>query len=264
MYEVMAQQFVDGGGQILLNSRVSSFNRKDNEVVSIDVMTGDGRKSRIAAKQFFNSIPLTHFIKLLDPAAPREVLRAAESLYYRDHITVNLLVDKTNIFPDQWIYVHSPDVQMARLANYNNFSTKMTKSPLHTGLSVEYFVFQHQPLWRQPDEAIIRLAIDELQHMRLAKGATVLQSWVVRETESYPTYYLGFQAPYQVIRSYLDRFRNVYPIGRGGLYKYNNQDHSAFSGILAARNFLKATPEPYNLWNINIDAEYVESGQSGL
>ena len=260
MYEVMAGRVADGGGRILLNHRVKGFNRKDAAITSVDVAPHSGDNLRISARQFFNSIPLTSFVQLLVPAAPSEALEAAKSLYYRDHITVNLLIDKPKVFPDQWIYVHSPEVQMARVANYNNFSDRMVKVPGHTGLSVEYFVFQHEALWRQPDEAIKELAISELQLVRLVDPRTVRQAWVVRETQSYPTYYLGFQKPYGVILSYIDHFENIYPIGRGGLYKYNNQDHSALSGILAARNYLKVTPEPYNLWNINIDAEYVESG----
>ncbi len=128
-----------------------------------------------------------------------------------------------------------------------------------TALSVEYFVFQHEKLWKNPDELIKELAISELDYLGLVDKHAVEQSWVVRETESYPTYYIGHKEPYNLLISRLNQFVNLAAIGRGGMYKYNNQDHSALSGILAARNYLKPTETPYNLWDINLDAEYHES-----
>jgi len=224
------------------------------------VLDGD-KECAIQARQFFSSIPITYFFKMLNPPEPETILKAADSLYFRGHITVNLLVDGDDLFPDQWIYIHSPEVQMARLANYNNFSKQMVGQKGRSALSVEYFVFQHEDLWQLEDEEILTQAIEELDRVKLVPRERVEQGWTVRETESYPTYYLGFQEPYQTLVKRIDEFENMYSIGRGGMYKYNNQDHSLLSGLLAARNYLQLPGSPYSLWNINIDAEYHESAE---
>jgi protoporphyrinogen oxidase len=179
-------------------------------------------------------------------------------LYYREHITVDLLIDQEEVFPDQWIYIHSPDVRMARIANYNNFSKYMVNHEPKTALSVEYFVFQSEELWKMSDQELIELASRELALMKLVEKQKIITGWVVRETESYPTYYLGFREHYEVIKNEINKFQNLYPIGRGGMYKYNNQDHSILSGILAARNYSGRTTGKYDLWNINEEDEYHE------
>ena len=148
---------------------------------------------------------------------------------------------------------------MARVANYSNFSKAMTGAADKTALSVEYFAFQHEELWKRRDDELIELATEELAWSKLLSRHHVDGAWVVRERESYPTYYMGFQEPYEVLKNRVNEFQNLSAIGRGGMYKYNNQDHSTYSGILAARNYLKLPGSPYNLWKINIDAEYQES-----
>ncbi len=261
MYEVMAEKVVSRGAQIILGTRVKGIHRKGNEISSIDVINGDGSITEICAKQYFSSIPLTQFFKILEPSPAAGVLTAVSALYYREHITVNLLVGRDDLFPDQWIYLHSPDVLMARVANYNNFSRAMVQFKPKSALSVEYFAFQHEDLWKKPDKELVELAVDELVFLGLLEKNVVENAWVVRETESYPTYFMGFAEPYNQLKCELDRLENLYPIGRGGMYKYNNQDHSAMTGILAARNYLRLPGAPYNLWDINVDAEYHEGGK---
>ena len=258
MYEAMVEKVVSKGAEVLLGTRVNGIRRKGNEITSIDVTNGDGSLTEICAKQYFSSIPLTQFFKMLEPLPSTEVQVAVSALYYREHITVDLLVDEENLFPDQWIYLHSPDVLMARLANYNNFSRAMVQFRPKSALSAEYFVFQHDDLWKKSDEELKELAVDELVFLGLLKRSVVENAWVVRETESYPTYFMGFAEPYNQLKCELNRLENLYPIGRGGMYKYNNQDHSAMTGILAARNYLRFPGSPYNLWDINVDAEYHE------
>ncbi|MBI4245251.1 MAG: FAD-dependent oxidoreductase, partial [Planctomycetes bacterium] len=260
MYEVMADQTVSSGGELILGSRVTVFNRDGNAIKSIAVNDGK-EETLITANHYFTSIPITHFVKMLSPVESKEVINAAEALYYREHITVNLLIDKDDVFPDQWIYIHSPDVKMARIANYNNFSKDMVGHNAKTALSVEYFVFQHDNIWKRSDDELKDLAIEELSFLNIVDPKRVESAWVVRETESYPTYYLGFKDHYDILRKAIDKYTNLSAIGRGGMYKYNNQDHSTLSGILAARNYLKLSGSPYDLWSINIDAEYLESGE---
>jgi protoporphyrinogen oxidase len=258
MYEVMAETLTAQGVRISLGTRVVSINRRNATVDSVDVEGPAGDLMRISAGHFFNSVPVTHFFKMFNPPEEERVLSAAEALYYREHITVNVLVEGRDIFPDQWIYIHSPEVRMARLANYNNFSEDMVLNKNKTALSIEYFVFQDDELWKKGDQEVAKLALQELQQLRLLDTGRVEQTWVVRETESYPTYYLGFQQPYEVLKTRSGELSNVSAIGRGGMYKYNNQDHSTYSGLLAARNYLHLPGTPYNLWAINSEAEYHE------
>jgi protoporphyrinogen oxidase len=234
------------------------FHLRGNTVDSLDVVDSAGKKSTIAAKQFFSSAPLSRLFYLLD-APEIGVYRAyADKLRYRGHITVNLIAEGGDLFPDQWIYVHSPDIKMARLANYNNFSKEMVLGKDETALGVEYFAFVEDTLWSASDEALGSLAIKELAQMGLAEEGKVRWVAVVREPEAYPVYFPGFNEPYQALRKKVDEITNLYSIGRAGMYKYNNQDHSLLSGILAARNYLKLPGSPYTLWDINTDDEYQE------
>ncbi len=258
MYEAMADRVVEKGADILLDSKVKSFNRTGNTINSVIIEDDNGNEIAIKAKSYFNSIPLTHFYQLLNPAESSSIKNAVDALYYREHITVNFIIDGVDIFPDQWIYVHDSNVKMARLANYNNFSKEMVNGKNKTAVSVEYFVFKTDDLWSLSDNELKELAMDELSYVNLVDKEKVEQGWIIRETESYPTYYLGYQEHYDILKNKLQQYINVHPIGRGGLYKYNNQDHSTLSGILAARNYLQTDGSPYNIWNINIDAEYHE------
>ena len=171
------------------------------------------------------------------------------------------MIDRDGLFDDQWIYVHAPDVQMARLANYNNFSSQMAGRPGCTPVSAEYFVFRTDGLWKMEDAELIGLAVDELERMGLIPKGSAGQGWVVRETDSYPTYYLGYKKPFERVKNAVDSLANVHPAGRGGLFKYNNMDHSLYSGMLAARNLVSPEGERYDVWRINIDAEYQEGSR---
>lgn len=259
MYEAMAEKVAAQGGEFMLGARVQQFNRQAYQIDSVDIEDGEGEFSRITARHYFNSIPLTHFFSQCSPLPSEDVMAAVNALYYRDHITVNLLVDGTTYFPDQWIYIHAPEVKMARIANYNSFSASMVDDLHTTALSVEYFVFQTDELWQMDDSQLAEFAIAEMEAVKLIRRADVIGRWVIRETESYPTYYLGFQEPYNTLRTELTKYDNLSSIGRGGMYKYNNQDHSVYSGMLAARNYLQCPEGPFELWDINIDAEYHES-----
>jgi len=259
MYEAMCDKVVSKGAQLMLGSTVISVRRQDNTMTTIDVRDGDSQVTNITARHFFSSIPLKSLFNMLDPPESSQVKESVEALQYRDHITVDLLVDGENLFPDQWLYIHSPDIQMARLVNYNNFSEAMVGAKNKSALSVEYFAFQNEGLWNQSDDYLKDLALAELDKIGLVKTMSAERSWVVRETEAYPATYIGFQPHYHFLKSRIDEFDNLQAIGRAGMHKYNNQDHSIMSGILAARNYLRLPDSPYNLWDINIDAEYHES-----
>jgi protoporphyrinogen oxidase len=261
MYEALAEKVISNGGQILLDCQVIAFNESNGVINNVEINDRNGQKLVLNAKQYFNSIPLTNFFKMIYPSVSKEILEASSSLYYRDHITVNLSIDKKEVFSDQWIYVHDPEVEIARITNYKNFSDKMVSNNKKTTLSVEYFAFQDENIWQMNNDDIVKKAIEELSVLGLVEKTTVEQGWVIRETESYPTYYLNYEKSYNKLKDKLKEYKNIYSIGRGGMYKYNNQDHSTYSGILAARNYLKLPGTPYNLWDINIDAEYHEGAE---
>ena len=258
MYEAMTQKVVAAGAQVMLGTAVIAFRHRDNKITSVIIQDKEGQRQEVAAGHYFNSIPLTHFFKMLDPVLEAPVSNAVQELYYREHITVNLLVDKENVFPDQWLYIHSPEVRTARIANYNNFSAQMVGRSNKTALSMEYFTFQQEDLWQLSDDDLRRLASEELVALGLVERAMVEKAWVVRETETYPVYFQDYRRPYQLLKERIDRFENVSPIGRGGLYKYNNQDHSTLSGLVAVRNYLKLSDKIYSVWDINEEDEYLE------
>ncbi|MCU0666551.1 MAG: FAD-dependent oxidoreductase [Candidatus Omnitrophica bacterium] len=259
MYETMCKNLSDNGLTILLETQAAKINRQGNTITSVETLGPQGKTSQIFAKYFFSSIPLAHLFQKLEPLDSEEINTAAKALRYRDHITVNFLVNKTGLFPDQWIYIQSPEIQMARLANYNNFSKDMIGIQNKTALGVEYFVFKTEGFWLKRDEELILLAKDEIEKTSLVNRKDIEKSFVSRETEAYPGYYNGYQKPLETLKKRLACFTNLSSIGRAGLHKYNNQDHSLLSGILSARNYLKLPGSPYSLWDINIDAEYQES-----
>jgi protoporphyrinogen oxidase len=257
MYERMADKIIKNNGDILYNSKVKQINIKNSKIESI-LINANEKEYLISAKKIFSSMPLTKTMQAITPKPEESIINASKELFFRDHITVNLLIDSNGLFPDHWIYVHSPEVKMARLANYNNFSSKMTENKNHTAMSVEYFVFKNDDIWSMADKDIINLASEELHYMKLVDKKLVIDGFIIRETDSYPVYFLGYEKYFNIIKEYVSHISNLQCIGRGGMYKYNNQDHSLYTGILAAKNYYGSN---YNIWNVNVDAEYHEDAK---
>lgn len=252
LYQIIASKIKKLGGKILYQTEVTQILHQDKKITKVTYKNGAEKSASL--DYLFSSMPLTDFIFALSPRPEKKIIDAARKLYFRDHITVNLIVNKTDLFPDNWIYVHSPEVKMARVTNYNNFSSEKAKT---SAIAVEYFVFQKDKLWKMSDKELIELAKDELEKAELVKKIDIIDGFVIKEKDSYPTYYLGHKPYFEILKSYVSKFENLQLIGRGGMYKYNNQDHAIYSGILAARNFL-AGRNKYNVWAINEDAEYLE------
>lgn len=258
LYERMARFIEENGGAILCNRKVTHVRHENGEVVSISCEGPDGSIEEIACTHCLSSTPLSTLVGSMAPEVPAGVQEAADSLRYRHHISVNLVV-QGNPFPDQWIYVHSKDAKMARIANYRNFSAAMACSEDSTPLTVEYFAFKHDELWQMSDDALVQLAKRELNATGVCSQDRVQSGFVIRSHQAYPVIEVAAQARVAEIRSYLGRFPNLLQIGRSGMFKYNNQDHAIMTGLLAAR---RVKGEPVDPWNVNIDAEYHESGAS--
>jgi protoporphyrinogen oxidase len=167
------------------------------------------------------------------------------------------------MFPDNWIYVHDPKVKLGRIQNFKNWSPEMVPDQGKTCLGLEYFCFEGDGLWSMPDAELVRLGARELEAIGLLQGASVVDGTVVRAPKAYPIYDEGFMKALDVVRRYLDRFTNLQVAGRNGMHKYNNQDHSMVTAILAVQNLLEAGPH-HDVWAVNADDEYHEEGSVDL
>lgn len=253
-YEKMAAEVAEQGNAILLGREVTRIFAEKHRLTALEYQEQEQRSTE-DVPFLFSSMPITALIQQLTPPPPVEVLQAAQRLYYRAHLCVNVIVDQQHVFPDNWIYVHSPDLRCARIANYGNFSQDMLGDTSMSGIALEYFCFQHDTMWQMNDDALIKLAVGELEKLGFTRAKKVVAGFVTREADSYPAYFLEYQSHLEIIRRYVEQFDNLLCIGRGGMYRYNNQDHAMLSGVLAARNFLG---EQHNLWEINIDEAYLE------
>lgn len=240
------------GVEVVLNSAVESIEWEQGRVISVTA----GEK-RYEGTDFISSIPIRQLVEGLNPSAPFHVRAAAANLKYRDFITVALIVRGENLFPDNWIYIHDPSVIAGRIQNYNNWSPDLTPDRGMTCLGLEYFCNQNDHLWERSDEDLIRLAEKELVQLGLVREPDIVQGAVVRMPKAYPVYDHGYQHALQTIRSFLSGMPNLQLVGRNGMHRYNNQDHSMLTAVLAARNVMGWN---FDLWKLNIDTKHVESG----
>jgi protoporphyrinogen oxidase len=243
------------GGKVHLKSQVVQLNQKGNKIISALVRT-NGSLQEIKGDHFLSTMPLRELILAIKPAAPNDVLDAAQKLRYRDFFIVSLVIDKPFIFPDNWIYIHSPEVRVGRIQNFKNWSPEMVPSPEKTSLGLEYFCFETDEIWKRADSELIKLGIEEVDKLKFAAREEVIDGMVIRSPKTYPIYDEGYKKRIELIKNYLSRIENLQTIGRNGLHRYNNQDHSMLSAIGAVRNILG---EKHSLWDINIDDEYHET-----
>ncbi|MGH7452199.1 MAG: hypothetical protein ACRENG_12700 [bacterium] len=194
----------------------------------------------------------------MDPPPPEHVLRAANHLRYRDYLTVVLMINRENVFPDNWIYIHTPEVKLGRVQNYKNWSWDMVPDPSRTSLGLEYFLWEKEDEWNWPDHRLIDLGISECAQIGLIEPHEVEDSTVVRMKKAYPVYDQAYHLSLAILREYLEGFVNLQTIGRNGLHRYNNQDHSMLTGVYAARNILGAS---YDVWSVNTENEYHEEAK---
>ena len=202
-----------------------------------------------------SSMPLSELVLAMDPRAPDEVEAAARGLHYRDFLTVAVVVPADRGFPDNWIYVHAPDVRVGRIQNFGSWSPELVKDG-RTCLGLEYFVFQGDDLWSMADDELVELGSSELVSLGLAAAGDVQQGFVVRMPKAYPVYDEGYDTKVDVIRKWLEaEVPNVHPVGRNGMHRYNNQDHSMMTALLTVETLFG---EEYDTWSVNVESEYHE------
>lgn len=257
LYEKMQRTVTAGGGAVRTGVAVTRVRRSGFRVTAVDCETASGGTEPVTGDFYLSSAPLTELVEQLDPPPPPEVLAASRSLRYRNHIGVNLVVEGAAPFADNWIYVHSPDVKMARISDYRNFSAEMAASADSHPMTVEYFCFTDDEIWTSTDAVLIQRAVDELATMGIR--AVPDGGFIVRSEKAYPVIERGFREKIETIKAYLDRFENLLPIGRSGMFKYNNQDHAMATGIYAARTALGQGR--FDPWRVNIDGVYHESAE---
>ncbi len=263
MWEVTRDRVRAQGGVVHLDRRVIQVDHDDSRVTSFLAQDIEGRHTRYLGRHFLSTLPVRELIRAMNPAAPPEVVHAAESLKYRDFLTVVLIVDRPNTFPDNWIYIHEPMVRLGRIQNFKNWSPDMVPDPTKSSLGLEYFCFEGDDLWSRTDQELQELGRREIDSIGLVSASDVIDGCVVRMPKAYPVYDDAYQGHLAVIRAWLKRFPNLELAGRNGMHKYNNQDHSMMTALLAARNIMGLGQ--FDTWKVNTDAEYhEESAESGV
>jgi protoporphyrinogen oxidase len=255
MWEKVRQEVEQRGGQVQLQRDVVRIERCDNRITGVIVQGANGTEY-IGGTDFISSMPLKEFILKLDPPPPALVAHAAEQLRYRDFLTVCLIVNQPDLFPDNWIYVHDPSVRVGRIQNFKNWSPAMVPDPNKTSLGLEYFCNEGDEVWTMSDAALVELGKREIARIGLARYEDVQEGCVFRVEKSYPVYDSDYREHLQTLRNYVATLENFQTIGRNGLHRYNNQDHSMLTGMLAVRNLLYG--EKNDLWSVNADKEYHE------
>jgi protoporphyrinogen oxidase len=260
MWEKVRDLVIQRGGAVVLRNEVVRVRRDKNRVMGIDVRewredgtTGEVR--HVAGDSFVNSMPLRDLIRAFDPPPPKEVIEAAERLKYRDFLIVTLCISRPDPFPDNWIYVHSPEVKVARIQNFRAWSEQMVADPGTASIGMEYFCNIDDALWRMGDEALRDLAASELEYLGLGKASDVVDFAVIRQPKAYPVYDAEYREALEVVSGWLKTLENFQTVGRNGLHRYNNQDHSMLSAMYAAENILGAE---HDVWNVNVERSYHE------
>ena len=254
MWDACRERIEAGGNRVSLGARVVELRHENSEVHSL-VIESNGTRWTQPVSHVISTMPITHLVRGLNPAAPAEIRAAAARLRYRDFLTVALIVDAAQLFPDNWIYVHDPSVRVGRIQNFKNWSPEMVPDASVTCLGLEYFCSAGDDLWSQSDEELVALAAREVEAIGLLERARVVDATVLRVHKAYPVYDDGFQQALDCVRSWTDRLRNLQLVGRNGMHKYNNQDHSMLTALLAVRNL---SGERHDLWAVNADEEYHE------
>jgi protoporphyrinogen oxidase len=255
-YESMAGAVLARNGKVLANHKCVRINHENGRIRSVVAEDKEGQKTEIEADSVISSAPMNETLMMLSPSAPPDILSHASKLRYRGHMAVNLEVEG-RFFPDQWLYVHATNLKMARTADYGNFSEEMTGRNGLRPLTVEYFAFTDDELWRTSDKGLVELAKSELQKCGMFDRARVLGGVVVRHATAYPMLERGYRNDMEPVKAHLCSLNGLQMIGRGGMYRYNNQDHAIATGLLAARNLCGGR---YDVWKVNTDASYHESG----
>jgi len=268
MWEEAADRIRALGGRIELGAKVVGLRHANGRMIGVEVVWSNGRREFLAADEVVSTMPVRDLVQAMQPPPPPEIREVADGLRYRDFITVGVLVRKlkpsryainntTHLLPDNWIYIQEKEVKLGRLQIFNNWSPGLVRDPNTVWLGLEYFCNEGDALWQMPKDDFARFAISELASIDLVDPADVLDWNVVHVEKAYPAYF-GSYAKFDIIRQWIDRFTNLYLVGRNGMHRYNNQDHSMLTAKLAAEAIMYGNVDKAEIWTVNIDDEYHE------
>jgi protoporphyrinogen oxidase len=256
MWETAASFVQAHGGTVRLETDVVAVRHAGGRVTEVVTRPVDGGPEQsVTGESFISTMPISELIRKLDPPTPPDVRAAADGLTYRDFISVILIVRQPDLFPDNWIYIHSPEVRVGRVQNFKNWSPDMVPDPATSALGLEYFCTEGDDLWRMSDAELIALGTREMDAIGLVRAADIVDGTVVRQLKAYPVYNGTYAGYLDAIKRALEGFTNLQTVGRNGLHKYNNQDHSMLTAMLAVRNLLG---ERHDVWNVNTERSYHE------
>jgi protoporphyrinogen oxidase len=260
MWEVAAEKVTAAGATLEFDRRVTAIRHDDGCATEVVAVDSDGTERSYPCTHVISSMPMGALCGVMDPDPGSDTLDAAGDLRHRDHVTVALVVPQEYSFTDNWIYIHDPDVKVGRVQNFGSWSPFMVKDG-RTCLGLEYFVNEGDEMWSKPDADLIEQAKSEMHRLGLvADPARVEAGYVVRMPKAYPVYDEQYQDNVEVLRKWLAvNAGNVFPCGRNGMHKYNNQDHSMLTAMLSVENILGAD---HDVWSVNVEAEYHEEGGS--
>lgn len=259
MWECARDKIRQQGGAVHLDRRVVRIEHDGSAVTAFVARDSNGKLTSYQGQHFLSTLPIRELIRCMSPQPPEAVVKAAESLRYRDFLSVVLIVDRAETFPDTWIYIHEPDVRLGRVQNFKNWSPDLVPDPSKSSFGLEYFCFEGDDLWTMPDAELIELGRREMDKIGLISASEVIDGCVVRMPKAYPVYDDAYKGHLAVIRDWLKGLPNLELAGRNGMHKYNNQDHSMMTAVLAARNILGLGE--FDTWKVNTDAEYHEEGE---
>jgi protoporphyrinogen oxidase len=271
MWEKVAARVQELGGEVITNFNVTSIEAKDGRIDSVSGVASDGTKRTFTGDYFFSTTSVKELVQAMSDggsAVPANVREVAANLQYRDFIAVGLLVDKLKVrepggklgqlVSDNWIYIQEPDVLIGRLQVFNNWSPYLVADSSKVWLGAEYFCYEGDELWTRSEESMAKLAAEELAKIDIIDIQDVRDTVVVRMAKTYPAYF-GLYERFSEVRDYVDRISNLFLVGRNGMHKYNNQDHSMLTAMTAVDNIIAGSTDKANLWEVNTEQDYHES-----
>ena len=264
MWDAAADKIKAMGGDIEMGMKVVGLNYdRDAQLWTTTYQDAAGNKHSIESKHVISSAPMRQLVNGITPKMPEHVIKAADSLKYRDFLTVVLILKDRNAFEDNWIYIHDPSVNVGRIQNFKSWSPEMVPDPTTSCYGLEYFCFEGDGVWSSKDEDLIALGKKEMAKIGLIDEKDVIDGTVVRQHKAYPVYDDDYARNVEIIRREIDaKYPGLHLVGRNGMHKYNNQDHAMMTAMLCAKNIIAGKPL-YDLWAVNQDAEYHEGGDRG-
>jgi protoporphyrinogen oxidase len=269
LWERVAEDVQAKGAVVKTGWQVEKLHTDGFHIVAAEAVNAEtGERETIKADYFFSTMPIKELVHCLDGAVPANVIEVGDGLVYRDFITVGVLLKKLKIhedtpqgaqlLSDNWIYIQEPDVRVGRMQIFNNWSPYLVADPANVWIGLEYFCYESDDIWKLPDASMIEFAKAEMAKIGIIEAVDVLDACVIRVPKTYPAYFGAYER-FDEIKTYVNQFDNLFLVGRNGMHKYNNQDHSMLTAMTAVDNIIEGRVDKSNIWALNTEMEYHES-----